>query len=199
MSSKLTDAERNRLKQQRSRARRKEYLTDLEDRLRTYERQGVQATIEVQSAARHVVAENQALRKLLAQYGADTTEIETFVKSQLEATKSTIHPKYISDSGSPKQAPGGKQLVTAAPSPTRHSLPASTGAQNPETNIELAEIAIDTGSRNGVYSDHISCEEAAQVIASMRGAANASEIFPELGCSQTQRCMVKSSIVFELS
>ncbi|KAF2222576.1 hypothetical protein BDZ85DRAFT_282631 [Elsinoe ampelina] len=199
MSSKLTDAERNRLKQQRSRARRKEYLTDLEDRLRTYERQGVQASVEVQSAARHVVAENQALRKLLAQHGAQPAEIEAFVKSQLEASKSTTQPEHIAKPKSTSQARSHQQLATPTLSPTQRSPPAQTVAPNLEMNAESAEIAIATTNRNGVYTDHISCEEAAQVIASMRGAANASEIFPELGCSQSQKCMVKSSIVFELS
>ena len=49
----------------RYRARRKEYVSDLERRLAEAREQGVNATMEVQSAARKVVEENGRLRELL--------------------------------------------------------------------------------------------------------------------------------------
>lgn len=51
--------------QRRSRARQKEYIRDLESKLQTYERQGVQASLEIQAAARSVLDENRRLRALL--------------------------------------------------------------------------------------------------------------------------------------
>ena len=53
--------------QRRSRARRKEYLEELEARLRSYETLGVQASIDVQLSARAVLAENARLREENAQ------------------------------------------------------------------------------------------------------------------------------------
>ncbi|KFX95580.1 hypothetical protein O988_05735 [Pseudogymnoascus sp. VKM F-3808] len=55
--------------QRRSRARRKEYLQELEGRLRQCELTGVEASSEIQGAARKVIEENRRLRLLLAQHG----------------------------------------------------------------------------------------------------------------------------------
>ncbi|KFY85083.1 hypothetical protein V500_08739 [Pseudogymnoascus sp. VKM F-4518 (FW-2643)] len=64
--------------QRRSRARRKEYLQELEGRLRQCELTGVEASSEIQGAARKVIEENrkvteqnQRLRLLLAQHGVN--------------------------------------------------------------------------------------------------------------------------------
>ena len=49
--------------QRRSRARRKEYLEELEARLRNYESLGIQASVDLQHSARAVLAENTRLRE----------------------------------------------------------------------------------------------------------------------------------------
>ena len=53
---------RNTINQRASRARKRDYITSLERKLRDYETHGVQATEKVQSAARHVAEENRVLR-----------------------------------------------------------------------------------------------------------------------------------------
>ncbi|KAI9167080.1 hypothetical protein HJFPF1_03200 [Paramyrothecium foliicola] len=55
--------------QRRSRARRREYVHELEQRLRSCELQGVEASAEVQAAARKVADENRRLRSLLNKHG----------------------------------------------------------------------------------------------------------------------------------
>ncbi|EMC91909.1 hypothetical protein BAUCODRAFT_40476, partial [Baudoinia panamericana UAMH 10762] len=65
--------------QRRSRARRKEYLQELETRYRQCEQSGVEATAEVQAAARRVVEENKRLRYLLKQQGFTDAEIDAFL------------------------------------------------------------------------------------------------------------------------
>ena len=65
--------------QRRSRARRKEYLQELETKLRQCELQGVEVSIEIQTAARRVADENIKLRGLLAQNGIDKNGIEIFL------------------------------------------------------------------------------------------------------------------------
>lgn len=62
--------------QRRSRARRKEYLQELEARLRQCELQGIEASSEIQLAARQVAEENKKLRGLLAQHGVGDDTID---------------------------------------------------------------------------------------------------------------------------
>ncbi len=51
--------------QRRSRARQKEYIHELQEKVQTCERLGVQASLEIQQAARTVLEENKRLRALL--------------------------------------------------------------------------------------------------------------------------------------
>ena len=51
--------------QRRSRARQKEYIHELEEKVQACERLGVQASLEIQQAARNVLEENKQLRALL--------------------------------------------------------------------------------------------------------------------------------------
>lgn len=60
----------------RYRARRKEYLSDLESRLSEAREQGVQASKEVQLAARQVALRNARLRDLLLLAGFSATDID---------------------------------------------------------------------------------------------------------------------------
>merc|ERR1712225_217378 len=67
--------------QRRSRARRKEYLQELEIRLRQCELQGVEASSEIQGAARKVAEENKRLRALLSQQGVREDSIEVYLQT----------------------------------------------------------------------------------------------------------------------
>lgn len=62
--------------QRRSRARRKEYLQELETKYRTCEAVGVEASSEIQTAARRVLDENKRLRALLKRQGLTDVEID---------------------------------------------------------------------------------------------------------------------------
>jgi len=63
--------------QRRSRARRKEYLQDLEAKYRTCEAVGVEASAEIQGAARRVLDENKRLRLMLRQAGFSDDQIDS--------------------------------------------------------------------------------------------------------------------------
>ena len=75
----LTAQDRNRENQRRSRERRQAYIQDLEQRVRDYERKGVQATAAVQVAARKVADENVRLRSLLTLHGVEGIEVEAYL------------------------------------------------------------------------------------------------------------------------
>ncbi|OJD40210.1 uncharacterized protein BKCO1_1000426 [Diplodia corticola] len=64
--------------QRRSRARRKEYLQELESKYRSCEQMGVQASAEIQAAAKRVLDENRRLRALLRQVGVSDADIDSF-------------------------------------------------------------------------------------------------------------------------
>ncbi|EKG13415.1 hypothetical protein MPH_09441 [Macrophomina phaseolina MS6] len=64
--------------QRRSRARRKEYLQELESKYRTCQQLGVQASAEIQAAAKRVLDENRRLRALLRHKGVSDAEIDSF-------------------------------------------------------------------------------------------------------------------------
>ncbi len=72
-------AERIRENQRRSRARRKEFVEGMQRRLDEYEKQGVEATLQMQQAARTVAIENARLRLLLARRGVNNTEVDKFL------------------------------------------------------------------------------------------------------------------------
>ncbi|KAJ4313161.1 hypothetical protein N0V94_007090 [Neodidymelliopsis sp. IMI 364377] len=61
--------------QRRSRARRKEYLQELEAKLRNCDQVGIEASAEIQSAARRVLEENKKLRSLLLERGVSDADI----------------------------------------------------------------------------------------------------------------------------
>ncbi|KAL2109437.1 hypothetical protein VUR80DRAFT_2456 [Thermomyces stellatus] len=67
--------------QRRSRARHREFVEDLRRRVRDYEARGVQATLEMQRAARAVALENSRLRALLHSKGVSDDEIERYLAS----------------------------------------------------------------------------------------------------------------------
>ncbi|EGO53228.1 hypothetical protein NEUTE1DRAFT_143032 [Neurospora tetrasperma FGSC 2508] len=71
--------QRVRENQRRSRARREELMRDLQRRLDEQEQLGVQATFEMQQAARQVAHENKRLRALLSQKGVSDAEVEEFL------------------------------------------------------------------------------------------------------------------------
>ncbi|OTA69451.1 hypothetical protein K449DRAFT_447099 [Hypoxylon sp. EC38] len=77
--------------QRRSRARRKEYVADLEMRLKRFERQGVEATWAIQQVARRVADDNIKMRALLNKMGFDNERITSFLRTgSLDLTEAQI-------------------------------------------------------------------------------------------------------------
>jgi hypothetical protein len=116
-----TSSARIRDNQRRSRTRRKEYVHDLEQRLRSFERLGVAATEEVQAAGRKVAAENTLLRSLLRLHGVTETQVNQYLESQGPLPRSIPPPNYSAPS--PKSE-NSLQIPQSPPPTTYHRSPA---------------------------------------------------------------------------
>ncbi|ORY54702.1 uncharacterized protein BCR38DRAFT_491394 [Pseudomassariella vexata] len=97
----------NRLSQQRSRERRKQYVADLEKRVSEYERLGVQATLEMQRAARAVHIKNGKLLALLALHGVKQDEIDAFL-----AAPGTVDPTEAPNCNEPRMDDTSGNLIS---------------------------------------------------------------------------------------
>ena len=263
---------RNRENQRRSRARRKDYIRDLEKRLRQFERESVRVTAEVQLAAREVAEHNQILRALLVEHGVSVAEIERRLKLgdqhiigpgkhssstsyhlrrpqpmqntvqngadfplALNGNATSAYPIECYDQGAPQSDPlvawdpmANSGHVSSSPdnevqyasgtwSPTSRlvrpeldsqssraedGLPSDQGySKESQASSTLRSTSgtssdlIVSGSR---FSDSTSCEEAARIIAGMRGHDDADAIWPELGCNSSKDCVVRNMTIFQI-
>ncbi|KAI2617561.1 hypothetical protein GGS26DRAFT_596421 [Hypomontagnella submonticulosa] len=76
-----TSLNRARDNQRRSRARRREYVQGLERRLKLCETRGIEASREIQMAARRVAEDNQKMRALLNSLGFNNERIGHFLET----------------------------------------------------------------------------------------------------------------------
>ncbi|KAI1766229.1 hypothetical protein GGR53DRAFT_224035 [Hypoxylon sp. FL1150] len=67
--------------QRRSRARRRQYIQELEMQIKSYRARGIEVTTEIQRAARRVAEENKKMRILLNDLGFDDERISHFLQS----------------------------------------------------------------------------------------------------------------------
>ncbi|PHH92217.1 hypothetical protein CDD83_8417 [Cordyceps sp. RAO-2017] len=106
LSSHKSNSARIRDNQRRSRARRREYIKELEQRLRRYESQRSTASAEMQMAARRVDEENKQLRELLNQYGISDHDIADFLQSGtfMPLNSEQGHPFRADDPGAALQS-----------------------------------------------------------------------------------------------
>ncbi|KAL2255755.1 hypothetical protein VTK26DRAFT_2758 [Humicola hyalothermophila] len=117
--------------QRRSRARHREYVEELKARLHQYERDGVQATLEMRQAARRVALENSRLRSLLASRGVTADEIERYLasSSDQQAPNGTL------------PAMGSTVMASTPPTTEQPRPPSSTNTSSPWALDTLAVVA----------------------------------------------------------
>lgn len=113
---------RNTLNQRASRARKQEYITSLENKIREHEQRGVHATAEVQNAARQVAEENHMLKDEL-------TVLREHVRCLEDALTRQGVVEILNDEGHVEGTVKGDQggrVVWRAPSPSSGSGSSST-------------------------------------------------------------------------
>ena len=167
--------------QRRARARQREYIQDLEQKIQQYERKGVEATMEVQAAARGVVEENGRLRSESLRLQKENDELRRL----LEASASQLEIE---------RAREGEATCCAASAPLEQASQCQKrGPDTPPAPQEKSSTATVLGD------DTSSCEYAAHIITSMRADVNAEDVRAELGCDSSQGlkdCKVDNSKLF---
>ncbi|RFN55150.1 hypothetical protein FIE12Z_662 [Fusarium flagelliforme] len=113
--------------QRRSRARHKEYVEGLQKKLQDYERRGVEATLEMQQAARSVAVENSRLKILLGYHGITNDDVEKFLHSFPDQSVSDAAKAAIS------QSTAGQPPIAAAPKMALQPLSRATSIDPPRT------------------------------------------------------------------
>lgn len=161
--------------QRRSRARRKEYQQGLEQRVRMYEEQGIEASTEVQQAARHVSEENRNLRALLRHHGVSRAEIDSYLQSSkgpagaagaamtaVTAATSPANSLSLSETADGHHVQVLEQLLMPRPvartaSPAAEACSSSNGVGvGPFTSPEAALLAARSPSRTSSASADVS-------------------------------------------
>lgn len=160
--------------QRRSRARRKEYLQELESKYRQCEQLGVEASAEIQAAAKKVVEENRRLRALLKQQGFSESDIDgmagedTHAANALESLigqRKKCVPASANGSRCQSATPSHRLPITPAPPglqprPTQFSASSEAGVRTPQysgshsalpSNITTT-TASHTSSSHATYS-----------------------------------------------
>ncbi|KAG8628397.1 hypothetical protein KVT40_004270 [Elsinoe batatas] len=105
-AEKISNLVRTRENQRRSRARRREYIADLEAKYRRYEAMGAEASVEIQQAARKVLEENRRLRNIIQEYGLNAEENEERPTEKLESLISK--KRTLQDDGT---LPSGRSIA----------------------------------------------------------------------------------------
>lgn len=118
----ISSSERIRDNQRRSRARRKEYIQDLEQRLQKFQIEGINATREVQEAGRKVAIENSLLRSLLLLHGVSDQKVQKYLRAHtahISIPTSRSEAVLMARSHS-WQSPRPNIVDSAGPSPSNH-------------------------------------------------------------------------------
>ena len=216
-SNPVPPAARIRENQRRSRARRKEYLQYLEQKLRKCEQAGVKASVDIQLAARKVVEENQKLRE---ENGRLRQERE-ILKGENERIKAILHGNQQNRA----EASIGEEYRAEVPSGTGDGEPdapsqlqesTDRSLEEPTTRLKGEEICtlptttqpepppeVSYASQNDemvLSDDTSSCEYAAHIITSMRADISTDDVRADLGCGgdvrEWRKCKVDNSRLF---
>ncbi|KAM5505311.1 hypothetical protein McanMca71_003157 [Microsporum canis] len=193
-------AARIRDNQRRSRARRKEYIQDLETRIQRYERQGVDVAIEVQAAARKVARQNAMLRSLLNSFGMTDAKIDEYLSCAAENSNPAPVPRKRHIAAAVERRPTATPIRAEPPPPVccRGNQDRQKCTQPQPEATDRSSNPASTTTLDRQWSDDMTpCEEAARIIAGMRGDCDEEIVRAELGCAPNEACLVSNMNIFQ--
>ncbi|TRM62380.1 hypothetical protein BD626DRAFT_60652 [Schizophyllum amplum] len=93
--------------QRRSRARKREYVASLEERLQRCQLEGAEKNLQIQEAARKVAAENRILRRLLRERGVDEEQLANHIREDSACSNNhdATSDGFSEASSSPSESP----------------------------------------------------------------------------------------------
>ncbi|KAL7621618.1 hypothetical protein AAE478_008944 [Parahypoxylon ruwenzoriense] len=137
----------NRDNQRRSRTRQRELVEEMRKQLQEYERRGVEASLEMQRAAREVARENRRLRIMLAHRGILSEEIQLFLGLPDEVVDGMVLDETAQQVGtdtssSPPRSPFPKptqdlSAAPALPSPSSYAISSSRRQSEPSHTTSM--------------------------------------------------------------
>ncbi|KAK3721033.1 hypothetical protein LTR37_003323 [Vermiconidia calcicola] len=140
-SSELSRVREN---QRRSRARRKEYLQELENKYHECERTGATASAELQAAARKVLDENKGLRQILRQQGFTDADVDTLLVAQApEDRQHSRHVPPLENALGPKICRGGRGSIQGPRRTNRTPSSPSQSDPQPRPERQSSPLRID--------------------------------------------------------
>ncbi|KAI2629406.1 hypothetical protein GGS21DRAFT_223147 [Xylaria nigripes] len=200
------DQAQNRQNQQRSRARRKAYVAELEARVRGFEEEGVRATVEMQRAAREVAWVNARLMELLAAKGVARGEVDAFLRRAGEGVGWGLR-ETPSSCGAALEA-----LLAGAEADERRcrvddgrDFDVGAGAAGHMVNEPFIRVCdgVSEMPRQRLVAEGssalvTSCQDAASIIADFQGHGDVLRVRNVLGCGDATDCHVKNTRLFQL-
>ncbi|CAM1505056.1 Fc.00g106930.m01.CDS01 [Cosmosporella sp. VM-42] len=217
----------NRENQRKSRARHREFLNELQQRVAEYEGRDAQATLEMQRVARAVAEENEALREMLSMKGVQRGEVEEFVarrRYRIAAEASTAKLR--------ESSPGLQRQPTITTRPQNPPTPPPiTRPENEQPQVQtdaqpqavtqetcactnqspadedfspMAPIdpscycPADLPQAPTPPSDGMPCLEAASILAQLRGHPDSRVARAALGCSVMSDCVIRNTDLLQL-
>ncbi|KAI0967072.1 hypothetical protein F4678DRAFT_447322 [Xylaria arbuscula] len=204
------DPAQNRENQQRSRARRREYIADLEARVRHFETRDMAATLEMQHAAREVAWGNARLLEMLAARGVERGEVDAYLARCKERERICAAASGGGGGGGAARGVGLEEeelgycqgsTDLAKTGTSSHKSTDSEGGGNekdvtsdrPERSA--ASVNVDDSEQRALIT---SCDAAAGIIAGFQGHGDVSRAREALGCDDVAHCHVKNTRLFQL-
>ncbi|KAB8072076.1 hypothetical protein BDV29DRAFT_192821 [Aspergillus leporis] len=185
--------------QRRSRARRKEYIQVLEQRLHKFETLDVQATREAQVAGRKAAVENTHLRSLLRLHGVFDQDVQEYLRAH---TANIVHSIFHSGAGSSQLSSFNCEcknplykMANTEPNSSLSSPPINQQVTISKNQISDGEQRVPVDSPT--HGQSTPCETAAKINTSMRNNYDARSR-SELGCHSNSNCMVRNMDIFQL-
>ena len=194
-------------------------MDGIERKLQEYERNGAEATHEMQQAARTVALENTRLRTMLAQMGATSADVDGYLQAcqDHEAARAlssvSLHrfPKeenqhedsfdkldVLASATLQQRCCEGKTRCVHTSSDRSLSpstVEASTGAATPASSYGQT---MSPSVRDYSSPMEMSCNAAAQIIAEMQGHGDRDMAKGKLGCDGRSECTVKNAALFHI-
>ncbi|TLS23456.1 uncharacterized protein PpBr36_06546 [Pyricularia pennisetigena] len=191
-------ASRVRDSQRASRARKRELFESLRARIAEFERRGVQATLEMQQAARAVAEENTQLRNLLALRGVSQAEVDAFLQRGEVTQAAGLAPTHSCATEPPLAGP---------PHPNVHSRNVAGDPAVVDASVVGEQLqAADLPSSDAASADQpplrsmleTPCDNATAILVQVRGHESEVAIRKALGCVGPGSCVVRNTKLLQL-